>query len=283
MTTIRVALRRFTRVLEQAGIPNAQREAAWLCEAMIGLSQAVQHTHGSEQMTPGGEAYLAAAVARRANGEPYQYIVACEGFCDLRISVGPGVLIPRPETEGLVEIAARLYSRGTPVCDLCTGSGCVALALAHVLRPATPWVIGVDISAAALHYAARNRRSLEYPTVRFVQGDLLTSFRRDMRFGLITANPPYIPAAHYAALPRDVRDFEPAIALLAEDNGLHLVKRVIREAFPHLLPGGSLVCELDSDQAPAAIAVLEATGYTDCTVHDDCYAKPRFVSGRRSV
>ena len=291
---LRDAIQETTRLLAQAGLgDDARLEAKWLGEGALGLNRAQLLQQSGHALTPTEVERIRAWSARRAAGEPLQYILGDVEFCGLRIAVGPGVLIPRPETEGLVELALKAIAQFSspleacenrkskiensypPVLDLCTGSGCVALAIAKQLPPETP-VYAVDLSPDALRYARQNQAALGITNVQFREGDLYAPLPPALRFSVITANPPYIAQCFYDQLPPEVKAHEPELALRADEDGLAVFRRIVEDARDWLLPGGWLCCELSSEQADAACAILTRHGFSEVTMLPDCFGKPRF-------
>ena len=220
---------------------------------------------------------------RRRVGEPIAYILGRREFFGLPLVVDPRVLIPRPDSEILVETALNgtrdrhLYGR---MLDLCTGSGCVAIAFAKE-RP-TWRVSAVDLSPDAARVARENvRRSGVVHNLAVLEGDLFAPLPADAAFELITGNPPYIPSADIAGLDADVRDFEPRLALDGGTDGLVITRRVVAEAGRYLTPGGLLALEGGFDQAPAVAELLAAHGFTDIRRSKDLAGIERVVSGRK--
>lgn len=193
-----------------------------------------------------------ALIERRAAGEPLQYITGRQEFFGLDFEVTPAVLIPRPESELIVEEVIRLVSDeewASPlIVDVGTGSGCLAIAIAREVPEAE--IIAIDISGAALEVARRNasRNGLS-DRISFVEGDLLDPLT--VRSHVIVSNPPYISAAEMADLQREVRDWEPQTALTDHGDGLSFYRRLLADAPRHLLPGGYLICEIGYGQAEA--------------------------------
>lgn len=203
-------------------------------------------------------------IQRRRRHEPMAYILQYREFWGRNFSVSPAVLIPRPDTEVLVETALELtqsqHLYGTAL-DVCTGSGCVAITFA--LERPTWRIWATDISGAALDVARRNAARLGASELVFRQGDLFGALDvATERFSLITANPPYITTGELPTLQPDVRDYEPTLALVSGEDGLNLVRRLIDEAPGHLEPEGWLALELGAGQAPAVKDLFAARGYT---------------------
>ena len=222
-------------------------------------------------------------IRRRRAGEPVAYIRGEKEFYGRVFHIDKRVLVPRPDTEILVETALRrttASSMGGRYLDLCTGSGCVAVSLARE-RP-TCKVFAVDLSADALAVATDNaiRLGAIFPMV-FLEGDLyepLAAFP-GLRFELITANPPYITDADFATLPADVRGFEPRIALTGGPDGLAVLRRVVRGARNRLRPGGVLAVEMGAGQGEGVRALFEQAGFTEIAVDKDYGGHERVVSG----
>ncbi len=231
-------------------------------------------------------ARLRALVQRRRRHEPVAYLLGEREFYGHQFCVDSRVLVPRPDSETLVEVALRrsaqcsLYGRAL---DLCTGSGNVALAFS---RQRPTWrVDGSDVSHDAIAVARHNAIRLgALWNVRFVHSDLFeTPELRAESYELITANPPYIPSDELQRLPRDVRDYEPRVALDGGPDGLDLIRRIVREAAARLSPSGVLAFEIGCDQASASREYLEREGYEDIVVDKDLGGRPRVMSAARPV
>jgi release factor glutamine methyltransferase len=222
---------------------------------------------------------FAALVARRADGEPVAYIVGEREFWGLALRVTPAVLIPRPETELLVERALHALPDGAPcsVLELGTGSGAVAVAIARERRQAR--VVATDASADALAVARDNARR-HGAAISFACGDWFAAAGEE-RFDLIVTNPPYVASADPHLSQGDVR-FEPRIALDGGSDGLDCIRRIAREARRHLAPDGWLAFEHGYDQHPACRELLLDAGYTDVQDFADLSGQPRACVGRRA-
>lgn len=218
-------------------------------------------------------------IRRRRMGEPVAYILGQREFYGLAFHVDARVLIPRPDTEALVEVALErtdAVSASMRALDLCTGSGCVAIAFA-AQRPA--WeVTGADLSEDALRVARDNASRLEQ-RVRFVVGDLFDALGAEERYDLVTANAPYIPSAEIPTLDKGIREFEPRLALVGGGDGLEVIRRVIRDAPARLRQNGVLALEVGYDQAPRVAALMAASGFDDIRVRRDYGGHERVVSG----
>lgn len=276
--TLRQLSAETTAILRGGGVENAHREAQWLVGETLGLSQPVGGM-AEREVSAAEIAAVAALARRRALGEPLQYVLGNTEFHGRVFRVGPGVLIPRPETEQLVEIALTLPRPAEVVCDLCTGSGVIALTLACELG-AGARIHGTDLSPEALVWAGLNRRRLGCANVELLEGDLFSPLPGELRFGLVASNPPYVSEEDYAGLSAEVRDYEPRLALAAGDGGLAVFKRIVRESGDRLLPGGSLICEIGETQGAAAADWLERCGYRQVEIRRDFAGRDRFALGR---
>jgi release factor glutamine methyltransferase len=225
-----------------------------------------------------------AAVERRAAGEPLQYITGHQEFYNLDFEVTPDVLIPRPETELLVETALELLGRRDEpqlVCDVGTGSGCIVISLLHE-RPLAR-AVGLDISPAALRIAARNgARHGVRERLSLVASDCLSALDEGGEpFTMIVSNPPYVAADALAGLQREVRDHEPRVALTPGGDGLRVIRRLLEDAPRFLLPGGHLLMEIGFDQHAAVESLVRPQTWTLLDIHKDLQGIPRTVALRR--
>jgi release factor glutamine methyltransferase len=230
-------------------------DARWIAEDALGMTRQDMVFEG-DRAIPRAQLYtLESMLDRRAAGEPVQYILGSADFMGLRFRVDHGVLIPRQDTETLVE-AALIDLRQRPgrpaLLDLCCGSGCVGLSLASLAPHAR--VTLSDISPEALEIARANQKALGVKA-ELRQGDLFGAVGRE-RFDVITANPPYIPSGELPALQREVR-FEPALALDGGADGLDFYRRIAEAAADHLNPGGAVFLEVGINEGPAVLALLK--------------------------
>jgi len=257
--------------LRTAGIDEARREARLIVTAATGLDRTRQLAEPDREVEAGPALALA---ARRAAREPMAYLTGSREFWELAFRVGPGVLVPRPETETLIEAVLEAFpDRSAPlrIADLGTGSGCLLLTLLTLYSEATG--IGIDRSAVALRWAARNRRQLDLEDrALLVQGSWLDAMQGP--FDLVVANPPYIAIAEA----RDPEtDHEPRAALLAGADGLDAYRAIAAPARAALRPGGPIVLEIGVDQAPAVVAILEAAGFRAVACRTDLAGRPRAI------
>jgi release factor glutamine methyltransferase len=283
ITTFRDQLAAATTALEAAGVASPRVDAEWLLAGLLGVGRvAVRLDPGGAVPEPLAERY-ADAVRRRARREPLQRILGWEEFRGLRVRLTDAVLVPRPETEVLVEWALALMpahgARRLLAVDLGTGSGCIACALAAE-RPDLD-VVAIDVSPAAAAVARENANALGLAArIRVVATDLLDGVR-DLGADLIVSNPPYLPTGLVPELPPEVRTHEPVVALDGGADGLALIRRIAASARRALNASGVLVVETAGGvQATAAAALLRTEGWVQVAIHADLAGVDRFVAGR---
>lgn len=281
--TMREALTWTTGYFERIGVDGPRRSAEWLLSASTGLSRVELYAHHDRPLTPGERAAFRAGIERRAAGEPLQYVTGEMPFRHLVLTVRPGVFIPRPETEVLVDAAlAALAGIETPlVADLCTGSGAIAVSVAFEC-PASV-VHATEIVPASSEVARGNaERAGVGDRVTVHEGDLFAPLPAGLagRFDIVASNPPYIPTADLAALPAEVAAHEPANALDGGSDGLDVVRRIVDEARVWLKPGGLLVIETDTGRVKDT-AGLMSQWYERVEVREDLTGRDRIAIGRR--
>jgi len=274
--TLREAIAMGTKYLEG---DDAGRDAQLLLLHMLGLGRTALFTEPERPLSKAEQAAYEAAVARRAAGEPVQYITGQQEFYGLMLKVSPAVLIPRPETELLVEaVLARLPAdQPVRIADVGTGSGAIAVALAHALPMAQ--VTAVDLSEAALKVATENAAAHGVTgRVKFLLSDLLARAGAEP-FDAVVSNPPYIPEGDRDSLHRQVKDHEPEMALFAGADGLEVYRRLVPQAWAALKPGGLLAMEIGYGQREAVAALV--SGWNEVEFLDDLQGIPRVVLARR--
>jgi len=274
MPNVRAALAAATRRLGE------RLDAELLLLHALGKPRSWLFAHVDDALEMDVQTAFLALVERRAGGEPVAYITGRQGFWSQELEVTPATLIPRPETELLVELALARLPRDAPcrAADLGTGSGAIALAIASE-RPQAQ-VVATDASAAALAVARRNAQRLGIGNVIFAHGDWLAPLA-GQRFALIASNPPYIEAGDPHLAQGDLR-FEPTTALAAGLDGLDAIRRIVHAARAHLDPGGWLLFEHGWNQGVASRALLAETGYAEVFTAQDLERRDR-VSGGRST
>ncbi len=286
--TVRQALDGAARGLARAGEHDGRGEAEILLGRLLFAGRADLYLRGDAEFDTGAARTLALWILRRQGGEPLQYITGEAPYRDLVLAVGPGVFIPRPETELLVDVALA-FLRGRPaaaprprVLECCTGSGAIALAVATERPDAL--VVATELSPRALAFAARNRGRLtpaEAARVHLVQGDLATALVGP--FDVLLANPPYIAESERPDLPPDVLDHEPHLALFAAHDGMAIVERLIGEGAGLVGPGGLLALELGATQGDTALTRLAADPrWVGGEVRKDLAGRSRMLIARRS-
>lgn len=258
--------------------PDARHEAEHLLLQVLGRDRAWLFAHGDDSLTEPQAASFEALLTRRAAGEPLAYLLGRRGFWTLDLQVSPATLIPRPETERLVELALERLpdDRTLRVADLGTGSGAIALALASE-RPQAQ-VVATDVSEDALRVAQANARANRIANVAFRCGSWLAPLA-DERFDLIASNPPYIAEGDPHLGRGDLR-FEPPTALSSGADGLDAIREIVATAPAHLLPGGWLLLEHGWDQGAAIRALLLAAGFVEVATWTDLEQRDRVTLGR---
>jgi release factor glutamine methyltransferase len=260
---------------------RAKRDAETLLLHLIGKNKAWVMAHANDDFAGCSAIRYASLLERRVKGEPIQYIIGEAEFYALPFRVTPDVLIPRPETEHLVEKCLALAAQLAPrprLLDVGSGSGAIAIALAKHLPNAT--ITAADISERALAVACENARRNEV-TIRFLQGDLLAPVAGE-RFELIVSNPPYVAATDRDSLAVEVRDHEPFLALYAGDGGLEIYRRLIPQVFAALVPGGFIALEIGYTQQPAIHRLLADSGFTNIEFTQDLQNIPRVAIAQRN-
>jgi release factor glutamine methyltransferase len=285
MTSAAAQLDAAERILAAAGVESARHDAEALLAHTLGVNRL--ELAGAEAPDASAVERFRRAVARRAARVPLQHLTGTAGFRYLDLEVGPGVFVPRPETEVMaghaVDEARQLIADGVDplVVDLCAGSGAIALCVATETAGAR--VVGVELSDDAHAYAVRNAARIA-PEVELRLGDIASAV--DDLVGqahIVTANPPYIPLSAYESVAVEARDHDPALALWSGADGLDLIRRVSEVAARLLRPGGLLLCEHADVQGEAAPAVFAASGaWCDIRDHRDLAGRDRFVSARRA-
>ena len=302
MTDVRSSLKQGLAQLREAHVPSFTLAAELLLLHILGRDRTWLYAHPEEQISSADADRYFALILRRANGEPTQHLTGKQEFWGLEFEVTPDVLIPRPETEHVIEVAldrlalrelrARrkqtLTGEGLQIADIGTGSGCIAIALAKELPGAT--IYATDISSAALAVARRNAaRHSVAGRIRFLECSLLdgsvdsslVTRHSPLLVDLIASNPPYVGRCEAATLMREVREHEPEIALYGGEEGYELYPGLIAQSAAHLKPGGILVLELGHNSLPAVQPLLDTFAWTNIGVTNDLAGIPRVLAAER--
>lgn len=286
--TIERLLRWMQTTFAERHIESARLDAELLVAQTLGVNRTYLYTHSDQPLTTAEREVLRALVKRRLRREPMAYIRGVREFYGRDFTVGPEVLVPRPETEHIVETVLT-YVRCGPalaaprILDVGTGSGALAVTLAAELPHAT--VVATDVSAAALAIARQNGERLGVSErLRFYQGDLFAALPADEAepFDIIVSNPPYIALGERPTLSPDVRDYEPSLALFAGDDGLQILRPLCAQMPRYLAPTGLFVTEMGHTQADAVLQLVRAAGsWTRCELLRDLQELPRLVVAER--
>jgi len=303
---VRTALKQGIHLLREAQVPSDTLAAELLLLHVTRRDRTWLYAHPEEILDPQTIESYFSLLRRRAAGEPTQHLTGKQEFWGLEFEVNAEVLIPRPETEHLIEVALdrlavrelrsgrdpKLTGEGLTIADIGTGSGCIAIALAKELPAAK--IYATDISPAALKIAQRNATRLGFSNrITFLESNLLVAFasspnqspvtnHQSLAFDLIISNPPYIGRKESATLPIEVRDHEPAHALYGGEEGYELYGLLVPEAARHLKPTGLLVLELGHDSLPAVRPLFESPEWKNLLVTNDLAAIPRVLSAERT-
>ena len=263
-----------TPYFEKAGVESARLTIELLLAHVLKKKRLQLYLEFERELDEAALTALREMVKRRVAGEPLQYITGEAEFCGLKLSVDRRGLIPRPETELLVEVVAA--RKPATVVDVGTGSGCIALALAQRLPAAA--ITATDISPDALAVARANAARYDFKNfTRFLQGDLLSILSDSFTVDAMVSNPPYIASGELAKLPREVKDFEPAQALLAGVDGLEVIRRLVIDAKRCLSPTGFMALEIGAGQCAAVAELLARAGYTVAQVEKDLQGHERVI------
>lgn len=279
--SIAEAIREAAQSLGQGSVPDARREAGSLLQHVIDRDRTFIITHAEDLMTPEEQQSFRECVARRAEGEPLQYITGRQAFFGLDFEVTKDVLIPRPETELLVETALPLVDEGPAapsICDVGTGSGCIAVALLHENQRAT--AVGIDLSMEAIQVARRNAvRHSVAARISFLVADCLSALGTGKPiFDLVVSNPPYVAGSALEGLQREVRDHEPRLALTPGVDGLTIIRRLLLDSGAFVKAGGHLLMEIGFDQGAAVERLIDRTNWKMLDIHQDLQGIPRIVA-----
>lgn len=260
--------------LMEAKIPEAELDARLLLEEVCGTDRNDLLVHGDREIAPEQSERYLDFIHRRQKHEPLQQITGYQEFMGLRFKVTPDVLIPRQDTEILVEEVMRYLHDGMHILDMCTGSGCILLSLLKYSNDCEG--TGCDISEPALKVAEENAKELSL-NASFVQSNLFENISGKYEF--IVSNPPYIPTGVIPTLMEEVRDHEPVSALDGREDGLYFYREIVEKAGEYLYPGGMLFFEIGYDQAEKVSSLMREAGYQEVTVCKDLAGLDRVVYG----
>ena len=277
--TYRECYEKGCHILNEAGIEESTLDARLLLEAVCGTDRNDLLAHGEQPVMSQAEEKYLNWIRQRAEHIPLQQLTGEQDFMGLTFSVNEHVLIPRQDTEILVEEVLKELHDGMRVLDMCTGSGCILLSLLHYSNDCEG--LGVDLSAEALEVAGRNVLKVLTPEkaehAHFLQSDLFEKV--EGKFEIIVSNPPYIASAEVEKLMPEVRDHEPRMALDGTEDGLYFYRRIIEEAGKHLVSSGMLFFEIGYDQGQAVSELMRTEGYCDVQVVQDYAGLDRVVFG----
>ena len=267
----------FVDTLNKSGFAAAESDSRLIFEYIAGIDRVKLTLEGDRELEPGVEEKLKAALDMRLTHMPVQYITGYQNFMGLEFMVSKDVLIPRMDTETLVEEVLRLGLSNVRVLDICTGSGCILLSILKYVYGSSG--VGVDISDGALGVAEANSEALGIDAT-FIKSDMFENIPKDERFDIVVSNPPYIRSDVIGTLMSEVKDYEPLLALDGSEDGLKFYRIIADRAPEYLNNGGMLFLEIGYDQGAEVSALLSAAGFMDVEVIKDLSGLDRVVSGR---
>lgn len=273
--TFQKALRHGEELLSFKGIADAKWDAWLLFEYVCGIDRNFYYIHRNDELLEEHYKRYEDALCKRMAHIPLQYITGEQEFMGLRFLVNPHVLIPRQDTEILVEEALKKIKPDMAVLDLCTGSGCIIISIA---KQVPIRAFASDLSRQALLTAEENRK-LHGVSVKWIESDLFEKI--EGRFDVIVSNPPYIPSIEIQSLMPEVKDFEPLAALDGKEDGLWFYQRIIEEASGYLKSGGYLMFEIGYNQGEKVSGLMQANGYQEINILQDLAGLNRVVIGKR--
>lgn len=266
--------------LEEHGVADARREAASLLEFTLSRNKTFLYSHPEYELSNDEESRYRSFVERRAGREPFQYIVGRQEFCGLELEVTPDVLIPRPETEMLVERAVGILSGmdAPRFCEVGVGSGCIAVSILHQVQGTS--AVGLEISPAALQVARRNAETNGVEDrLELRESDVFSALEGE-KFDLVVSNPPYVRVADIGSLQPEVRDFEPHTSLTDGGDGVSIIRRIIEGAPDVLQPGGGVLIEIGFDQGYPVGKMFRPEIWDRIEIVPDFQGIPRMASAR---
>ncbi len=257
-----------------------EQEASWILQHVLKNTHFLPYGQIETTVSPIELARIQKLVARRIQAnEPLGYLLESVPFCGLEIQTQPPILIPRMETEERCELLIEKLAKITPqnfnILDLCTGSGCIALALANAFKQAK--VTGIDINPQAIELAQANAKALSLNNAQFIEDDLFGTLNFTDQFDLIVSNPPYVTADEWQILTPDVKNWEDKNALVAEDFGLIFYPQIIKIAKKYLKSNGQLVVEIGHTQGPQVAEIFKLSGFGEITIFKDLFGQDRAV------
>ena len=278
LTSVADALRLAAEKLKASGISQASREAKSLLAFVLRKDKIFLVAHSEYELSAAEEKQFQTVLQRRTRREPFQYIVGRQEFCRLDFLVTKDVLIPRPETEMLVEAAIEILKSGAKFCEVGIGSGCIGVSILHKLQTAS--AIGLDISEKALKIAEKNAKSHQVlKRLELKISDVFESLD-DEKFDLIVSNPPYISNKEMKTLQPEVRIFEPHAALTDGANGFSIIEKIIDSAPKFLKEGGFLLMEIGFGQAGEVRKMLDRKVWREVEIAPDLQKIPRMIKAR---
>lgn len=282
MKDIREILTLSEDYLAKHKIESPKVNAEWIISDSLNIKRLDLYLQHDRPLSESELSSIRERLQRCAKHEPVQYICGSTNFYGLEISVGPGVLIPRPETECLVDLATKHITEGQKLLDLCTGSGCIPIAIQEQKKQSLS-IVACDIEENALSYAKENVDQNKTQNIELIQCDLFAEIANDIKFDLITSNPPYVSESERPEMGKDVLKHEPPSALFADHDGMAIIERIAQEAPQYMSPAAYILIEIGASQGPRCRELFEALGYRNVEIVKDYSSRDRILKAQRPV
>ena len=282
MKDIREILTLSEDYLAKHKIASPKVNAEWIISDSLKIKRLDLYLQHDRPLNEGELSAIRERLQRCAAHEPVQYICGSTSFYGLEIFVGPGVLIPRPETECLIDTAVKLINEGQKLLDLCTGSACIPIAIQEQKKQ-TLHIVACDIEKAALSYAEKNIDHNKSQNIVLIECDLFSSIPKEIKFDLITSNPPYVSENERKEMGLDVLKHEPASALFADDDGMAIIVEIAQQSPAYMDTDAHILMEIGAQQGPKCLDLFKSLNYRNVEILKDYSSRDRILKAQRPL